>query len=252
MVLQAESGRQKGCFVVMPFGGLWDEYYTRIYGPGIQAAGLAALRADDVFRAGSVLQEIVTLLSSSVVVLADLSENNRNVHYELGLAHALGKPTVLVAPKGLPLFFDVTQERMLTYEKDDPFWGVTLREKITQALTETIAKPDTAIPTAFIHIKPTRLESDEVVVRLRRIEERLSEIAAAAVGSFTDRSLRSSLQDKLQSLPAAELQAQHLLETLEASDAIRQLRNEGFPPAMAEAAVASAAARQRAGRGILK
>jgi hypothetical protein len=178
---------------------------------------------------------------------SDLSENNRDVHYELGLAHALGKPTVLVAPKGIPLFFDVTQERMLTYEKEDPFWGATLREKITQALTETLLKPDTAIPTAFMHLKPTRIETDEVIVRLRRIEERLLEIVAG--GQPFDRASRSSLQDKLHGLPAAEAQAELLLETMEPKSVIRQLMMEGYREAMAESAAATAAARRRAPRG---
>lgn len=236
----------KGCFVVMPFGGLWDDYYAHIYEPGIQAAGLIPLRADEVFRAGSVLQEIVALLSRSVVVLADLSENNRNVHYELGLAHALGKPTVLVAPKGLQMFFDVTQERMLTYEKDDPFWGVGLREKITRALSETLLKPDTAIPTAFMHIKPARIETDEVIVRLRRIEERLTEIASGA--HVVGRAVPSSLQDKIHGLPAAETQAERLLQTMDPEAAVRQLMMEGYRAAMAESAVATVASRKRAAR----
>src|SRR5262245_20619558 len=107
----------KICFMVMPFGGIWDRYYTQIYEPAIGDAELVPVRADDVFRAGSVLQDVVDLLSRAAVVLADISESNRNVHYELGLAHALGKPTVLVAPKGAQLFFDVGQERMLGYEK---------------------------------------------------------------------------------------------------------------------------------------
>jgi hypothetical protein len=234
-----------GCFIAMPFGGVWDEYYTQIYEPGIRASGLIPLRADEVFRAGSVLQDIVALLSRADVVLADLTENNRNVHYELGLAHALGKPTVLVAPKGLPLFFDVTQERMLTYEKEDPFWGANLRDKISRALSETLKKPETAVPTAFMHIKPSRIESDEVVVRLRRIEERLAELAAG--GHFAPRVFQSSLQDKIQGLPAAESMAERLLETMEPRAAIRQLMIEGYREAMAESAVATAASRRQKG-----
>jgi len=131
------KGDDKSCFVVMPFGGIWDQYYEQIYEPAIRQTGLVAVRADDVFRAGSVLQVIVDLLVRSSVVLADITESNRNVHYELGLARALGKPTVLLAPKGLPLFFDVGQERMLAYEKDDPFWGARLTTAIAQALAET-------------------------------------------------------------------------------------------------------------------
>ena len=108
------QGSGPTCFVVMPFGGVWDGYYEQVYRPAIHDAGLDAERADDVFQAGSVLQTIVDSLSRATVVLVDVSENNRNVHYELGLAHALGRPTVLVAPQGMPLFFDVGQERMVT------------------------------------------------------------------------------------------------------------------------------------------
>src|SRR5262245_65821577 len=84
------------CFVVMPFGGMWDEYYTQIYVPAIQEAGLRPERADDVFRAGSVLHDIVASLSRAAVVLVDISDNNRNVPYELGLAHALGDRKTVV------------------------------------------------------------------------------------------------------------------------------------------------------------
>jgi hypothetical protein len=228
------------CFVVMPFGGIWDQYYSQIYEPAIAAAGLAAVRADDVFRAGSVLQDIVDLLLQSAVVLADISEGNRNVHYELGLAHALGKPTILVAPKGLPLFFDVGQERMLSYEKDDPFWGTQLGTTITQALVETLRSPETAIPTAFMHIKPSRVETDEVIVRLRRIEERLAEMAYS---SQLVRRFESPLQEKILGLPAAEAEAARLVQVMSPTLAIEQLERAGFGRAMAEAAVATAASR---------
>jgi hypothetical protein len=228
----------KSCFMVMPLGGIWDHYYTQIYEPAIADAELLPVRADDVFRAGSVLQDIVDLLSRASVVLADISESNRNVHYELGLAHALGKPTVLVAPKGIPLFFDVGQERMLGYEKDNPFWGAELRTKIAQALKETIRNPETAIPTAFMHIKPSRVETDEVVVRLRRIEERLVELAASQSGKPQ---FESSLQYKIKGLPAAEEEAKRLLPRMSQKEVIERLEQAGFGRAMAESAVAMAA-----------
>ena len=72
--------KKASCIEIMPFGGLWDDYYAQIYAPAIDEAGLIAVRADEVFRAGSILQDIVDLLSQSAVVLADISENNRNVH----------------------------------------------------------------------------------------------------------------------------------------------------------------------------
>lgn len=40
---------EKTCFVVMPFGGQFDEIYSEIYKPAIQAMGLKPLRADDIY-----------------------------------------------------------------------------------------------------------------------------------------------------------------------------------------------------------
>jgi hypothetical protein len=239
-----DKAQPDSCFVVMPFGGLSDEYYQKIYAPAIADAGLAAVRADEVFRAGSILQDIVDLLSMSTVVIADITESNRNVHYELGLAHALGKPTVLVAPENNPLFFDVGQERMLTYNKDDAFWGEKLRASISRALSATLQDPASAVPTAFMHLKPARHEADEVTFRLRRIEEQLSELLRS--GAAADPPTR--LRGLLKGLPAAEAEAERLLDTMPDDETLAQLRMKGYGAAMAESAVATARSRRRRAR----
>ena len=200
------------------------------------------IRADEVFSAGSVLQDIVSRLMNSSVVLADITEENRNVHYELGLAHALGKPTVLIAPQGAQLFFDVGQERMITYSKDNAFWGADLATSISRTLRTTMENPASAIPTAFMHIKPVRLEQDEVVLRLRRIEEVVFDIlrhtgGGMLVGSF------SRLKAIVKSLPVAELEAAELLKSLNSEEAITHLVSSGYGRVMAEAAVATAGRR---------
>jgi hypothetical protein len=183
------------------------------------------------------------MLMQSSVVLADISESNRNVHYELGLAHALGKPTILVAPIGMQLFFDVGQERMLTYDKDSPSWGAELRSRIVQAIKETVQSPETAIPTAFMHLRPVRVDADEVVMRLRRIEDRLVEIVASA--QFGRPPFESSMHDKMQSLPVAEKEAERLLHRMSQKEVVEWLISNGFRRAMAESAVATAAGRVR-------
>ncbi|HZO52993.1 MAG TPA: hypothetical protein VFB63_09760 [Bryobacteraceae bacterium] len=234
-------GSKPTCFVVMPFGGVWDGYYEQVYRPAIEDTGLEAERADDVFQAGSVLQTIVDSLSRAAVVLVDVSENNRNVHYELGLAHALGRPTVLVAPQGMPLFFDVGQERMVTYDKNDAFWGADLKQTVTKALSETVKQPATAVPTVFLHIKPARIESEEVVVRLRRIEEQLADLSRLISTRRLD--VQSGYAEKLHSPLVAQDEAAKLLRSVSSDEAVRQLMNEGYGRAMAEDAVFIAARR---------
>jgi hypothetical protein len=238
--LQAARAAES-CFVVMPFGGLWDDYYAAVYSPAITDAGLLPVRADEVFRAGSVLQDIVEFLSRCSVVLADITDANRNVHYELGLAHALGKPTVLVAPQEMELFFDIGQERIITYSKQNAFWGSDLRAALARALRETVANPASAIPTAFLHVKPTRVEVDETAMRLRRIEELLVDLSRAVAS--TGDNAPSRLRGLLKGLPAAEAEAEVLLARQAHLDAVRSLMAAGYGQVMAETAVANAAAR---------
>src|SRR5687767_13683863 len=72
------------CFVIMPFGGWLDDYYTDIYCPAIKAAGLAPHRADDLFRPSTIVNDIWAYTKKARLVLADLSGKNPNVFYELG------------------------------------------------------------------------------------------------------------------------------------------------------------------------
>ena len=228
----------QSCFVIMPFGEMWDEYYIQLYAPAIMEAGLNVQRADDVFRAGSILKDIVAYISQAAVVLADISEDNRNVHYELGLAHALGKPTLLIAHQEVPQFFDVGHERMIKTNKNDAFWGEKLKRDLVSTLKRTLQEPERAIPTVFMHIKPTRIEVDEVAVRLRRIDDQLAALMRTL--ESPRQPLTSTLVEKIHSLDAAEEEATKLLRRLPSDAVIRQLMIEGYREAMAQAAVAQA------------
>ena len=72
------------------------------------------------FRPGIVLQDMLTGILTSDVVIAEVTPQNANVFYELGYAHALGKPTILMAEHpenmsvGLP--FDISGYRCIFYE----------------------------------------------------------------------------------------------------------------------------------------
>jgi hypothetical protein len=85
-----------------------------------ERVGYEAYRADDVFHPGIVLQDIVRGIATSEVVIAEITPRNPNVYYELGYAHALGTPTILLAerPKaGDPaLPFDISGYRCIFYE----------------------------------------------------------------------------------------------------------------------------------------
>jgi hypothetical protein len=233
---------QDQCFVAMPFDVNGYEYYSKIFSPAITDAGLTAVRADEGSPAGSVLKFIVDLISKSKIVVADISENNRNVHYELGVAHALGKPTVLIAPQNTNIFFDVIQERTIKYNKDEASWESKLRTELAGMLKATMRDPGSAVPTAFMYIKPTRHAADEATIRLRRIEEYLSELLrASGSAAFLGR-----MQGLMKSEAAAQAEAERLLASMTADKVLEQLQIMGFGVAMAESALAMAQAKRHA------
>lgn len=141
------------CFVIMPFGGWGDDYYETIYCTAIEAAGLDHHRADDLFRPSTIVNDIWTYTKKAKLLLADLSGRNPNVFYELGLAHALAKPVILVAETMDEIPFDLRALRIITYEKHNPEWGRILREKIVTAIKEVLVSPLEAIPATFMEVK---------------------------------------------------------------------------------------------------
>jgi hypothetical protein len=147
------NASQEICFVIMPFGGWLDDYYTSIYRVAIEEAGLIPHRADDLFRPSTIVNDIWAYTKKAKVLLADLTGKNPNVFYELGLAHALGKPVILVAESMEDIPFDLRALRIILYDKNAPDWGHRLCGKIHNALAEVLLAPIEAVLPAFIEVK---------------------------------------------------------------------------------------------------
>ncbi len=141
------------CFVIMPFGGWGDDYYGTIYIPAIEAGGMEAHRADDLFRPSTIVNDIWSYTKKAKLLLADLTGKNSNVFYELGLAHALAKPVILVAESMEEIPFDLRSLRVITYDKNDPEWGKILRDKLEASITEVLKSPIAAVLPAFLEVK---------------------------------------------------------------------------------------------------
>jgi SIR2-like domain/Domain of unknown function (DUF4145) len=107
------------CFVLMPFGEPFDTVYRKVVKPKIIEAGLTPLRADEMFTPGSIMEQIRSAIQQSRICIADLTGRNPNVLYELGIAQAIGKPTVLMTQDISDVPFDVAHYRMITYDPKD-------------------------------------------------------------------------------------------------------------------------------------
>ncbi|MBI2361518.1 MAG: hypothetical protein HYV04_21850, partial [Deltaproteobacteria bacterium] len=134
------------CFLVMPFAEPHGTYYDQIYKPAIQKAGLRAVRADaEIFGTGKIMDQVWRGINTAKILVAELTTRNPNVFYELGLAHALRKPVVLVSSNEGDVPFDLHHIRVIYYDVKDPFWGTKLIEKIAENILSAIKNPEEAI-----------------------------------------------------------------------------------------------------------
>jgi hypothetical protein len=134
------------CFVMMPFAEPLGGYYASMYQPAIEKAKLRAVRADaEIFGTGKIIDQIWTGIHGARVLVAELTGRNPNVLYELGLAHALRKPVVLVSSNKEDVPFDVQHVRVIYYDTRDPFWGTKLIDKVAENILSALKNPEEAI-----------------------------------------------------------------------------------------------------------
>lgn len=95
------------CFVLMPFKPPFDQLYREQIKPGIEASGLKCVRADDIFSPTPILEDIWTYILKSKVVIADVTGKNPNVFYEIGIAHTVGRPVIIITKDKGDVPFDI-------------------------------------------------------------------------------------------------------------------------------------------------
>jgi hypothetical protein len=137
------------CFVLLPFRALFDRYYEMIIAPAIAAQGLTAMRGDSLFRSSPIMDDVWQMIRDAKFIVAELTSQNANVFYELGLAHAAGKPVILLSETMEDVPFDLQALPVITYDRHDPNWGQKVQRRLTEAIQHTLVDPVNAIPSIF-------------------------------------------------------------------------------------------------------
>lgn len=113
------------CFTLMPFSDDFDDIYSLGIQAACNSAGAYCERVDEQVFQESILDRIYNQISKADLVIADMSKKNPNVFYEVGYAHALGKPTVLLTqdPNDIPFdmkhFQHIVYNNRISYLKDE-------------------------------------------------------------------------------------------------------------------------------------
>lgn len=107
------------CFVLMPFADtmdLQDVYAKHVKRVIEERCGLRCERADDIYGISGVMQSVWEGINRARLLLADLTAKNSNVFYELGIAHTLGKPVIMITQSMDYVPFDLRHLKCLVYE----------------------------------------------------------------------------------------------------------------------------------------
>jgi len=102
-------------FILMPFSEPLNEVYEFLIKGALIEAGYKVSRADDIKSQSNILEDIISGIMQSSLIVADLTDSNANVYYELGIAHALQKKVVLITQEIEELPFDLRSYRVIPY-----------------------------------------------------------------------------------------------------------------------------------------
>lgn len=151
------------CFVIMPFGIKplkdgsgnnydFDKVYRVIIKRAIRLAGMEPIRADEQTGAHIIHSDMFKELRDRAVVLADLSSENPNVYYELGIRHVLApRGTVLICREGSDLPFDIKLSRVIFYKYDGRDLDWENAEQVVPQLQAALEEAKRGTPDSPVH-----------------------------------------------------------------------------------------------------
>jgi len=125
-------------FVAMPFSESLDPVYRDHICSVSKKLSLNVGRADELFSEQSIMDEVWALIISSQILITDCTGKNPNVFYEMGIAHTVGKPIVVITQSPDDVPFDLRHRRYLQYQLTPR--GMAKFEKALEATLSNLAE----------------------------------------------------------------------------------------------------------------
>lgn len=175
------------CFVVMPFRPELNYFYLYVQKHLTEKHGLRVERGDHNVLTKAIMDKIRDQIIEADVLLGDITSGNPNVFYEIGLAHAFGKPVIFLTqddPASAPV--DVRQFESIHYD--------------LQRHEDFLAKLDNAIHNVFVAKYRTLYDAATDLLKRFNLDTG-SSYAAASLEDFQARVMRG---EQIQDIPSAE------------------------------------------------
>lgn len=191
------SDVMKSCFVISPIGEdlsetrkRADQVLKHLVRPAVESCGYKATRADEIDKPGLITSQVIQAVVNDDLVIADLSETNPNVFYELAVRHMIRKPLIQIIQKGERIPFDVGGMRTISFDHQDLDSVAQAKEDIVNQIKEMEANPsqlETPISIS-IELQKLRLSDDPDDRNYADLLAAISEVSGdvKAIGLKTD------------------------------------------------------------------
>jgi hypothetical protein len=176
---------KKIAFVISPIGKpdsierkRSNQILKHIIKPIVTELGYETIRADDITSPGIITTQIIEHIIKDSIVIADLTDHNPNVMYELSLRHAIGKPVVQLICENQPLPFDVSGNRTIRLDHKDLDSVEQAKTDLKKCIAEVIKNPslvDSPISQA-INLDTLKQGGNPVGSALSNLTEMLGEV----------------------------------------------------------------------------
>jgi len=166
----------KVCFIISRIGGdgtperkIADEKLYHFFKPVLDELGYESMRADQEETPGSISRSIVERIINSEMVIADISDQNPNVFYEIAIRNAVKKPIIIIRSPDQKPPFDIQDKRAIAVDMSEPdIWRPAMVKLEKQVES---AESDPSILSDFTFSIEPKTKEDTESVLLRTIKD---------------------------------------------------------------------------------
>ena len=177
--------KTKTCFVIMPFSKtnscseyMWTNIYEKMIKPAVTGSKLGFTCERAKLGTGNIIKDILNNMNTADIVVADLTDMNSNVFYELGVRHTLRSRTILITQDMQYVPSDLRSYWVVAYKKGR-IGNANFKREIRGILREMIddpEKPDNPVADFLKETNRTLLSQDKSTI-LRKLTALCSELS---------------------------------------------------------------------------
>jgi len=180
----------KTCFIISSIGkegseirAKADEKYELIFEPILKELGYHVTRADKIASPSSISREIVDQVINSTLVIADVSDENPNVFYELAIRNAVKKSVIVFKGIEQTMPFDIYDKRAISIDRAQPRVWENAKKALKNQVIESEKNSKLASESILsdydfkINTEEARSEPDKVYSLLKDLQDDVRRIA---------------------------------------------------------------------------